>query len=200
LRIAFLTLLISPRWGSSRFQTTVEVRNRGVASQCEVLRIQAERAVLRCHRCGRSSGLLPELGGSLGFGTVLGNVRTSHEKHGHTSVMLSFFTWICFFRRHLVRYYPDSCSYYIVTGIEDAPSLRLVSQSPSCLVQIGQRTEHKQGIGILVQSTVTALGKAKYALDHRKDMLMWSKNSSVLRYQHLNIYYPCHHAFVPCLK
>jgi ADP-ribosyl-[dinitrogen reductase] hydrolase len=29
---------------------------------------------------------------------------------------------------------------------------------------------------------------------------VWSKNSSVLRYQHLNIYYPCHHAFVPCLK
>jgi 3'-phosphoadenosine 5'-phosphosulfate (PAPS) 3'-phosphatase len=27
-----------------------------------------------------------------------------------------------------------------------------------------------------------------------------SKNSSVLRYQHLNSYCPCHNAFVSCLK
>ena len=86
-------------------------------------------------------------------------------------VILPFFAWICFFRRHLVRYYPDSCSYYVDSGIEDAPSLRLVSQSPSCLVQIGQRTEHKQGIGILVQPTVADLGEAEHALDDRKDML-----------------------------
>jgi len=31
-------------------------------------------------------------------------------------------------------------------------------------------------------------------------MPVWSKNSSVLRYQHLNIYYLCHNAFVSCLK
>ena len=30
--------------------------------------------------------------------------------------------------------------------------------------------------------------------------LLWSKNSSVLRYQYLNIYCPCRNAFVFCLK
>jgi len=29
---------------------------------------------------------------------------------------------------------------------------------------------------------------------------VWSKNSSALRYQHLNIDGPCHNSFVSCLK
>jgi hypothetical protein len=31
-------------------------------------------------------------------------------------------------------------------------------------------------------------------------MPVWSKNSSVLRYQHLTIYCLCHNGFVVCLK
>ena len=82
-------------------------------------------------------------------------------------VILLFSSWICFFLRRLTLYYPDSLLYYAVTGIPDAPSLRLVAQSPSCQIQIGQRTEHKQGVGIFVQLTIADLGKTKHTLEHR---------------------------------
>jgi len=86
-------------------------------------------------------------------------------------VILPFFSWICLSRCCLNRYSPDLHLYCAITSIPDAPSLRLVSQSAARQIQLGQRTEHKQGIGILVQPTIADLGKTKHALDHRKDML-----------------------------
>jgi hypothetical protein len=86
-------------------------------------------------------------------------------------VIQLFFTLICFPRPRLARYSPDSRLYYALAGIAVTPSLRLVSQSAARQIQIGQGTEHKQGIGILVQPTVVDLGKIRHAFDHRKDML-----------------------------
>jgi len=86
-------------------------------------------------------------------------------------VVLSFFTLICLFRRELARNYPVSCSNFAIPGIVDAPSLCLVLQSTSRQIPIGQCTGREQGIGIIVQPAVADLGKAKHALDHRKDML-----------------------------
>jgi len=86
-------------------------------------------------------------------------------------MILLLFALICFPRHCLARYYHDSCFYYAFTGIPDTSSLHLVSQSPSCQVQTGQRTEHNQFVGILAQLTVANPGKTKHELDSRKDML-----------------------------
>ena len=62
-------------------------------------------------------------------------------------------------------------SHGAVTASSDAPTLRHVAQSSSRQIQIGQRTQHKQGMGILGQAAVADLGKAKHTLDHGKHML-----------------------------
>jgi hypothetical protein len=86
-------------------------------------------------------------------------------------VILTFFSLFCFYRRFLARYYADSCSCFAASYVPDASFLRFISQSATVQIQIGQRKEHKQGIGIIAQAMVTNLGKTKHAFYHRKDML-----------------------------
>jgi hypothetical protein len=71
--------------------------------------------------------------------------------------------------------------------------LRLRQSTGLSIRQINAST--KASVGAIQQLLTTA-----DELGLSWPLPVWSKNSSVLRYQHLNIYYPCHHAFVPCLK
>jgi hypothetical protein len=86
-------------------------------------------------------------------------------------VILTFFSLVCFYQRCLARYYADSCFYFAISDIPGALFICLLPQSVSRQIQIGKGTEHKQGIGIFVQSTVTNLGESKHAFDHSNDML-----------------------------
>jgi len=86
-------------------------------------------------------------------------------------MLLMFFTGICFVRRYLSRFYRGLLFHGAVSALLDAPSLRWTSQSSSRHIQVGQRAQHEQGMGILGQATVTYLGKAEHPFDHCKDML-----------------------------
>ena len=69
------------------------------------------------------------------------------------------FSWICFSRRCLARYYPDLRLYIAITAIPDAPSLRLVSQSAACQIQIGQCTEQNRALAFLSSPRLRTLVK-----------------------------------------
>ena len=101
----------------------------------------------------------------------LRRVPIVHKEHGYISVMPLFFTLICFSRGCLLRHYPDANSYYAISSVPYEPVLRSVLQSPLRYIRIGQRTEHKQGIDILVQCMLPELGNAKHAFDHRHHLL-----------------------------
>jgi hypothetical protein len=86
-------------------------------------------------------------------------------------MILMFFTGIGLLRCYGSRFRRDLLFPSIVTHHPDAPALRHLAQPSSRHVQIGQRTAHKQVMGIPFQPAVTDLGKTEHAFDHRKDML-----------------------------
>lgn len=55
-------------------------------------------------------------------------------------------------------------------------TLRQASQSSPGKVQIGQRTENKQGMGVFGETKIADLGKSKYPLHDPKEMLDFSPN------------------------